>query len=389
MRQNPRRIDPAARLIDAAALPVYDLGTNHPFARHRHLPLFDLLRRHALFAPADLLPSTVATPADLALAHTPAYIAAVEALSADRPTPAAKAQAWQFGLGSSDNPFGPGLHHSAAAIAGATLACARAVARGEARAAFNPAGGLHHAMADRASGFCVYGDVVVGIREAQRLGCAKVLYVDFDVHAGDGVAAAFAADPSVLTLSFHQDPDTLFPGTGYVHERGVGPGVGTTVNVPLAPYTGDASWLRCVRAVLPAVAAAFRPDLIVSQHGCDPHFSDPLGQLRITTQAMGAAAVLTRELADELCDGRWVATGGGGYQPYSVIPRAWSWVWCVVSGRDVPERLDPAWRAHWGEVSGERLPERWWDGVVRNEAEAQAAAQNERTLQAVLAGGTA
>lgn len=381
MRQN-------ARLIDAPSLPVYDLGTSHPFARHRQLPLFDLMRRHGLFAPEDLLPAAAATPADLALAHTPAYIAAVEALSAERPTPAARAQAWQFGLGSADNPFAPGLHDAAAAIVGATLACARAVARGEARAAFNPAGGLHHAMADHASGFCVYSDLVVAIRAAQRLGCKKVLYVDFDVHAGDGVAAAFAADPSVLTLSFHQDPDTLFPGTGYAHERGVGAGIGTTVNVPLAPYTGDASWLHCVRTVLSAVAEAFAPDLIVSQHGCDPHFSDPLAQLRVTTQAMGEAAVLTRELAERLCGGRWVATGGGGYQPYSVIPRAWSWVWCVMTGRAVPERLDAGWRAHWGGVSGERLPETWRDGVVRNEAEARAAAQNERMLRAVMAGRT-
>ncbi len=375
------------RLIDAAALPVYDLGTDHPFARHRQLPLFDLMRRHGLFAPGDLLPSAPATHSDLALAHTPDYVAVVEALSADRPTAAAKAQAWRFGLGSADNPFAPGLHHAAASIAGATLACARAVARGEARAAFNPAGGLHHAMAARASGFCVYSDLVMAIRAAQRLGLEKVLYVDFDVHAGDGVANAFAADPSVLTLSFHQSPDTLFPGTGYAHERGVGAGVGTTVNVPLAPYTSDPSWLHCVRSVFPAVARAFRPDLIVSQHGCDPHFTDPLASLQVTTQAMAEAARLTRELADELCAGRWVATGGGGYQPYSVIPRAWSWVWCVLADRAVPERLDAAWREHWGGLSGERLPETWRDADVVHRHAPHAAVVNEATVSDVLRAG--
>lgn len=350
-----------ARLIDATALPPYDLGKDHPFARHRQEALFDLLRRHRLFDAGDLLPSAQATRDELRLAHDDAYIDAVIALSEPRPSRDAMAQAWRFGFGSGDNPIVPGLHHSASAAVGATLACVRAVAMGEARAALNTAGGLHHAMRARASGFCVYDDLVAGIRSAQQLGLARVLYVDLDVHHGDGVQAAFYDDPSVLTYSIHESPESLFPGTGFAHERGVGAGLGACVNVPLPAYTDAATWLAALRDTLPAAARAFRPDLIVSQHGCDPHFSDPLANLQVTTQAMAEGCKLVRRLADELCGGRWVATGGGGYQPYTVIPRAWSWLWCVLADRPLPERIDAGWRAEWGGRSGQRMPETWPD----------------------------
>lgn len=350
-----------ARLVDATALPAYDLGHGHPFARDRQEALFDLMRRHGLFGPEDLLAVRPATREELRLAHDEDYIDAVVALSAERPAGAALARAWQYGMGSGDNPIVPGLHEAASAVVGATLSCVRAVMTGAACAAFQPAGGLHHAMARRASGFCVYDDLVAGIRLARTLGARRVLYVDFDVHHGDGVQAAFWEDPDVLTVSFHETPETLFPGTGYAHERGSGAGLGACINVPLPSGTGAAAWLAAVRDVLPPAARAFRPDLVVSQHGCDPHASDPLANLRVTTQAMAAAAETTRDLARELCEGRWVATGGGGYRPYTVIPRVWSWVWCIVSGRPVPARIDEEWRRVWQARAGQPMPSTWAD----------------------------
>jgi acetoin utilization protein AcuC len=352
------------RLIDATALPPYDLGRDHPFARDRQAALFDLLRRHRLFGPDDLLPSEPATRAELRLAHAEAYIDAVTALSQPRPDRDAMAAAWRFGLGSGDNPIAPNLHQSASAAVGATLACVRAVAGGQARAALNTAGGLHHAMPARASGFCIYNDLVAGVRLAQQVGRARVLYVDLDVHHGDGVQAAFWDDPTVLTYSIHESPESLFPGTGYAHEHGAGAGEGACVNVPLPAGTGDAGWLAALRETLPAAARAFRPDLIVSQHGCDPHFSDPLANLRVTTQAMAAGTQLVRDLADALCEGRWVATGGGGYRPHSVIPRAWSWLWCILADRTVPEQIDAGWRDEWRGRTGEQMPERWADPAI-------------------------
>ena len=154
-----------------------------------------------------------------------------------------------------------------------------------------------------------------------------MLYVDFDVHHGDGVEFAFQRDADVLTLSFHQSPETLFPGTGRITDRGVGDATGSVVNMPLAPGTGDESWWATVEALLPPLVRRFQPDLLVSQHGCDPHREDPLAEVQITTRPMHRAALLVGELSEEVCGGRWVATGGGGYQPYRVIPRAWSLVW--------------------------------------------------------------
>jgi acetoin utilization protein AcuC len=253
--------------------------------------------------------------------------------------------------------MGGGQPGGARAGAAATLACVRAVVGGQRRAAFNPAGGLHHAQRARASGFCIHADLVVGIRAALDAGIHRVLYVDYDVHHGDGVEAAFAADPRVLTISLHETPEVRFPGTGFAHDRGHGAGLGYAINVPLAPFTADDAWLAAIRAVVVPAARAYRPELIVSQHGADPHFTDPLASLRVTTQAMAAAATITRDLADELCGGRWVATGGGGYQPYTVLPRAWFWVWTIVAGRELPARIDAGWRAAWGSAPGRRC--RW------------------------------
>ncbi len=362
------------RLVDATALPVYDLGLDHPFARDRQVPLFDLLGRHGWIGDAERLRSEPATAAQLAAAHDPEYVAAVAALSAPQPARALVLEAPLFGLGTADNPLAPGQHDAARAIAGATIACVREVMSGRAAAAFNPAGGLHHAMRARASGFCVYNDLVLGILEAKALGAQRVLYVDFDVHHGDGVERAFWSDPSVMTISFHETPEARWPFTGRITDLGEGAARGTAINVPLSSGTEDDSWLECVRAVLLPLARRFRPDLIVSQHGCDPHREDPLAELCLSTQAMHEAARITRLLALELCAGRWVATGGGGYQPVRVIPRVWSIVWAIMSERGVPGAVDPGWNAAWQHRSSRPLAPRFEDEPVAVGPLARAAA---------------
>ena len=176
-------------------------------------------------------------------------------------------------------------------VAGGSLRAIEAVLRGDVEHAFHPGGGLHHAMPDRASGFCIYDDPALAIARARRDGL-RVLYVDLDVHHGDGVQAIHWDDPGVLTLSFHETGRYLFPGTGGVDELGEGTAAGTSVNVPLEPETGEGAWLAAVQVLLPELAAAFGPDLIVSQHGADSHAWDPLAHLRVTTTAMGEAARL-------------------------------------------------------------------------------------------------
>jgi acetoin utilization protein AcuC len=250
-----------------------------------------------------------------------------------------------------DNPAFHGMHEASAAVAGGSLRAIEAILDGRVEHAFHPGGGLHHAMARRASGFCIYDDPALAIARAREAGL-RVLYVDLDVHHGDGVEAIHAADPGVLTVSFHESGRYLFPGTGFADEIGDGDAAGTIVNVPLPPETGDGAWLGAVTSLLPELAAAFRPEIVVSQHGADSHAWDPLAHLDNTVTAMGAAAGLVHDLAHEHATGRWLATGGGGYDAYRVVPRSWSLVWLAAAHRDVPTETPPAWRERWAAEAG-------------------------------------
>jgi acetoin utilization protein AcuC len=240
------------------------------------------------------------------------------------------------------------MHEAAAAVAGGSMTAMEAILRGDVEHAFHPGGGLHHAMPARASGFCIYDDPALAIARARRAGL-RVLYVDLDVHHGDGVEAMHAADPGVLTLSFHESGRYLFPGSGFVDELGEGTAAGTVVNVPLEPSTGEGAWLGAVRTLLPQLAAAFGPDIVVSQHGADSHAWDPLAHLRNTTTAMGEAARLADTVAHRHAGGRWLSTGGGGYGVYDVVPRSWSLVWLAAAHRRPPDRLPADWRDRWAD----------------------------------------
>ena len=219
-----------------------------------------------------------------------------------------------------------------AAVAGGSLRAVEAILRGDVEHAQHPGGGLHHAMPERASGFCIYDDPALAIARARRDGL-RVMYIDLDVHHGDGVQAMHWDDPGVLTISFHETGRALFPGTGDVDEVGEGVAAGTSVNVPLPPGTGERAWLAAVSLLLPELAATFAPDLIVSQHGADSHAWDPLAHLNVTTTAHGAAARLVDTIAHRYAKGRWLATGGGGYDAYRVVPRTWALTWLAGAHR--------------------------------------------------------
>jgi acetoin utilization protein AcuC len=282
-----------------------------------------------------------ATEAELLRVHNPEYLDAVRAAPREGAHPFA-----DWGLGTGDNPIFDRMHEASALVAGATLRAARAVWRGEARRAVNVAGGLHHAMPARASGFCVYNDPAVAIVDLLELGARRVAYVDVDVHHGDGVQEIFWNDPRVLTVSLHESPLTLFPGTGFPHETGGPEAVGGAVNVALPAGTADAGWLRAFHAVVPGVLRAFGPEVLVTQCGADTHRLDPLADLRLSVDGQRASYVALRALADELCDGRWIATGGGGYALVEVVPRAWTHLLATATGSSLdPATLTPlAWR---------------------------------------------
>jgi ribosomal protein S18 acetylase RimI-like enzyme len=203
-------------------------------------------------------------------------------------------------------------------------------------------------MADRASGFCIYDDVALAIARARRDGL-RVMYIDLDVHHGDGVQAIHWADPGVLTFSIHETGRTLFPWNhdGEASVVGEGAAAGSVVNVPLMPGTGERAWVASLESLLPDLAAAFGPDLIVSQHGADSHAWDPLAHLAVTTTAHGRAARLVDALVHRHARGRWLATGGGGYDAYRVVPRTWTLVWLAGAHREAPSATPGAWRERW------------------------------------------
>ena len=339
----------------------YDLGPDHPLAPVRVELTMALARDLGVFDAPDvrLVEVTPASDELLELVHDPAYIAVVRsALEAD------PAFLRRHGFDSPDNPVVPGLHESSALIAGASVRAAEAVWGGEAEHAANMAGGLHHAMRARASGFCVYNDAAIAIARLLELGAERVAYVDVDVHHGDGVQAAFYDDPRVLTISLHEGPASLFPGTGRPDESGAKGAEGMSVNVALPPYTGDAGWLRAFHAVVPPLIKAFEPEILVSQLGCDSHALDPLAHLELSLDAQRAAIAALHDLAHQHADSRWLLLGGGGYALVDVVPRTWSCALAEAAHRPIPAQTPtPAsWREFVLERTGQQAPESMTDG---------------------------
>jgi acetoin utilization protein AcuC len=339
----------------------YDFGPGHPLAPVRVELTMALARELGVLAlpSVSLVDPPEAETDELELVHDADYIDAVRQAGRDG------LGNGRYGLGTPDNPVFDHMHEASALVAGATLAAARAVWTGEALHAANIAGGLHHAMRRLASGFCVYNDPAIAIRWLLAEGAQRIAYVDIDVHHGDGVQAAFYADPRVLTISLHKHPATLFPGTGLASEIGSGDGRGYAVNVPLPAGTGDAGWLRAFDAVVPPLVRSFQPEILVSQHGCDSHRLDPLAHLQLSIDAQRRAALMLHELAHETAGGRWLLTGGGGYELVQVVPRSWTHLLAVAAGSPVDPGLTvPAsWRDLAIDRVGEDAPTRMTDGA--------------------------
>jgi acetoin utilization protein AcuC len=330
-----------------------------------------------------VLPPEPATDQELECVHDPAYVAAVKRYSHSG---VADDDAWRYGLGTDDVPIVRGMHEAAALIAGSTRAAAEAVLSGKVLRAFSLAGGLHHARRAEAAGFCVYSDLAVAIDWMKRRHGVRVMYVDYDAHHGDGVQQIFFGDPDVLTVSFHESGSYLFPGTGFIDELGEGEGHGYSVNVPLDPHTDDASFQKAFADLVPALADAFRPDVIVLQNGCDSHAWDPLTHLRCTTNLYEPVVRIMSDVADRHCQGRIVATGGGGYAIYSVVPRAWTLVWAALRGLEAPDDIPESWLRAVRIESGEEVPSRLRDEpaqVAIEDRNAAMIANNERTVRAV------
>jgi acetoin utilization protein AcuC len=328
------------------ALLGYTMGGEHPL----HPVRLDLTMRLAdglgVLA-TDRLQVVQPSPAGvdlLTLVHDPAYLEAVKRAPADPDV--------GHGLGTPDNPIFEGMYDAAALIAGGSVLAAQQVHSGRTQHAVNISGGLHHAMRDSASGFCVFNDAAIAIAWLLQQGYERIAYLDLDVHHGDGVQAAFWSDPRVLTVSIHQTPLTLFPGTGYPEETGDPEGaVGSAVNLALPNGTDDSGWLRAFTAVVPSVVRAFRPQILVTQCGCDAHHEDPLADLALTVDGQRASYRAVHQLAHEVSDGRWVALGGGGYGLVRCVPRAWTHLIGEAAGAPVDPMTE--------------IPASWREDVVR------------------------
>ena len=319
----------------------YDLGPTHPFRmEHR-----ELAARLAEAVPAvdpaarihRVHPVAEAPMEELRRFHTAGYLAHVEAASEASIAPP---------LDAGDTPAFPGCFPAAARVVGGTLAALAAVETGQAGRAINPSGGLHHAHASRASGFCIFNDLAVAIARALDgpSGWRRVAYVDIDAHHGDGVLYGFYRDGRVLDIDFHQDGRTIFPGTGRTDETGEGDGAGLTVNVPLPPGAGDEAIVPLFRSIVPEMLRSFRPDLIVLQHGMDAHAHDLLAQLQYTEDAYRAVLGETLGLAEELTGGRLLVTGGGGYLAENVALGLAGAALQMTGTYDPRGTLPPSWR---------------------------------------------
>lgn len=284
-----------------------------------------------------------ATDDEIARIHAPAYIRAVKRYSAN-PVLAHEWVAGQWGfVPGQDTVARPGMHEAAADVCGAAMAGARAVWEGPGRALCPAPAGLHHALSNRAAGFCIYNDSALAVRELLDLGARRVAHIDLDAHHGDGVQWIFYEDPRVLTVSVHEKAPGFFPGTGGLDERGAGDGFGTAVNVPLPPFAGDGPYLAAIdRVVVPAVRD-FAPDAIVTHLGADVHHEDPLAHLRVTIDGLERAYAALSELADEVAGGRWLDISGGGYNPMA-LGRIWALQLGALRGATPPDSLPEEWR---------------------------------------------
>lgn len=347
--------------IYSESLLNYHFHADHPFNQKRVLLTKDLLEKSNRLAKENILSPRMATVEELSLFHDKKYIEAVQQaglglLSED--------DGIEFGLGTEDTPIFNHMHEASSYLVGGTLTAVDAVLDGTFNHALNLGGGLHHGMKRKASGFCIYNDGAVAIKYIREKYNLRVLYVDTDAHHGDGVQWAFYDDPNVCTLSIHETGRYLFPGTGSVNERGMKDGHGYSYNVPIDAFTQDESFAYVYETALREVADFFKPDVIVTQNGADAHFLDPLTHLSTTMNTFANIPTLAHQIAHEYCDGRWIALGGGGYNIWKVVPRAWAQVWNVMkTGSPAVGELPNSWRDKWEKSTTDTLPKFWHDST--------------------------
>ncbi|QKY69719.1 acetoin utilization protein AcuC [Lentibacillus sp. CBA3610] len=337
----------------------YHFHSDHPFNQRRVLLSKDLLEKNKLLSKSDITEPRMATEDELALFHDKVFINAVKRAGT---SDLSDDECMEYGIGTEDTPAFPNMHEASSYLVGGTLTAVDSVLQGKSEHALNLGGGLHHGFKRKASGFCVYNDGAIAINYIRQNYDLKVLYVDTDAHHGDGVQWAFYDDPNVCTLSIHETGRYLFPGSGHINERGIKEGHGYSFNLPIDAFTQDESFTQTYETALREIADFFQPDVILTQNGADAHVNDPLTHLCATMETFEQIPLLAHKIAHQYCNGRWIALGGGGYDMWRVVPRAWAQIWSVMKTGDIQSGdLPPDWQSEWQSKSPVTLPVTWHD----------------------------
>ncbi|HLR40986.1 MAG TPA: acetoin utilization protein AcuC [Virgibacillus sp.] len=367
------------------ALLNYHFHADHPFNQKRVLLAKELLESSHTLDNPDIIEPRLASEEDLELFHDRAYIETVKKAGIGKLT---EVEGMEYGLGTEDTPMFTGMHEASSYLVGGTLTAVDAVLEGKANHALHLGGGLHHGFKRKASGFCIYNDGAVAIKYIREKYNLRVLYVDTDAHHGDGVQWAFYDDPSVCTFSIHETGRYLFPGTGNVNERGIKEGHGYAFNLPIDAFTQDESFLQLYESAFKSVVEFFEPDVIVTQNGADAHFLDPLTHLCTTMETYEKIPMLAHKLAHKYCNGKWIALGGGGYDMWRVVPRAWAQIWNVMkTGKPLEGAIPASWLTKWQKEAPLSLPTQWHDNkdnIPHIPRKAEINEKNERLLMAAL-----
>lgn len=338
---------------------TYKFNNEHPFNQLRVELTYDLLKNMNAINETQIIVPRLATEEELELFHAPELINAVKNAGEGK---LEHDVGLKYGIGTEDTPIFPNMHTASAQLVGASLTAVDCVLTEKSKHALSLGGGLHHGFRGKASGFCIYNDTAVAIKYIQQKYNLRVLYIDTDAHHGDGVQSAFYDDPTVCTLSIHETGRYLFPGTGNVNERGQGSGYGYSFNIPMDAFTEDESWLDAYTTSFREIAEFFKPDVILTQNGVDSHYFDPLTHLSTTMKIYREIPKLAHQLAHEYCEGRWIAVGGGGYDIWRVVPRAWALIWLEMTGQsDIKGPLPDKWIRKWEKQASVPLPQEWDD----------------------------
>ncbi len=333
----------------------YAFGADHPFSPVRVEMTLDLLR--ALGHGVRILAPEPAARADLLSVHEEYYVRRVEDLSSGLAVPDRE----DYGLDTADNPAFPGMEEAARWLVGGTLYGARLICENGEKRVLQLGGGLHHARRNFASGFCIYNDLAIAIQYLIRHGL-WVAYLDIDVHHGDGVQQILYEDKRALTISLHESGQYLFPGTGEIHELGLGLGRGLKLNLPLEPFTEGDSYLGAFDMVVPQALRQFRPGVLVVQAGADGHAEDPLADLMLSSHDYEAIFRRIFDLAETFTAGRVLFTLGGGYS-LRAAPRVWVILYLLMNELPVPRDLPADWLAKWSRQLGDNPPRTLHDSL--------------------------